>query len=166
MCKKFIISNTSPLVALAKIDCLHFIKHELNPIIPEGVLEEIAHYHDDVFNQVERATLSWLKIEKIKNHKYIDFLKNDLGKEESEVIALALEKDIKNVIMDDLDGRRTALKSNLQPIGTLGMIIRAKNKGLIKEICPLFQKLREVNFYATDKVMNKLLILANESPIF
>jgi len=48
---------------------------------------------------------------------------------EAEVIALALELETKDVVLDDLDARRFARRSGLLPIGTLGLILAAKRAG-------------------------------------
>lgn len=44
---------------------------------------------------------------------------------EAEAIALALERGVRRILMDDLAGRRLAKQAILQPIGTLGFLVQA-----------------------------------------
>ena len=58
----------------------------------------------------------------------------DLGPGESEVLALALETPNSVVILDDDLARRTAEMSGIRLTGTLGMLLDAKQAGLLEEI--------------------------------
>ena len=70
----------------------------------------------------------------------------DLG--EAEAIALALDLGANYILMDEAAGRSIALSYNVQPIGVLGILLKAKQKGMITSVTDLMDSLRlEANFY-------------------
>ena len=64
----------------------------------------------------------------------------DIG--DSEVIALALETDAELLLFRRKDARRVAKKRGLQRTGVVGVLREANDRGLIGEIRPLIEKLR------------------------
>jgi len=104
-----------------------------------------------------------LQIEKVTDRKMVKLLKMQLGYGESEVIALALEKGIDRVIIDDKQARKVADKLGLKVIGTLGILILAKEKQVIKEVRPLVLSMMEkINFRIDRALLNKILGILNE----
>ena len=61
----------------------------------------------------------------------------DLGRGESEVLTLALGKPRTGVVLDDLQARKCAELFEISLIGTLGLVVLAKRKGLISAWPPL-----------------------------
>lgn len=67
------------------------------------------------------------------------------------------------VLLDERDGRVTAQRFGLQVTGVLGVLLEAKNKGLIKTIRPALDALRQqAGFYIHEKLYQQILTLANE----
>ena len=63
------------------------------------------------------------------------------------VISLAVEKRHSKVILDDKQARQTAERMGLKVIGTVGILMLAKEKKIIAEIKPLILKMMEkINF--------------------
>ena len=60
-------------------------------------------------------------------------------------------------------GRRMARQLGLLPIGVLGVLIRAKQRGLILEVVPLLDRLRsELGFFISDQLRGEVQRLAGE----
>jgi hypothetical protein len=57
-------------------------------------------------------------------------------------LALALERGIRDILMDERAGRAVALSLGLRPSGLLGILIRAKREGHIPEVLPLLDRLQ------------------------
>ncbi len=93
---------------------------------------------------------------------YQKILETIVDKGEASAIALALELDNPLLIIDDLKGRKLAKKLNLNIAGTLGVILKAKEKGIIKSTKGIFEKLKQSNFRISDKVETELLKLSGE----
>ncbi|GMR24929.1 MAG: hypothetical protein BMS9Abin39_0200 [Ignavibacteria bacterium] len=66
------------------------------------------------------------------------------------------------LIIDDLKGRKLAKKLKLNITGTLGVILKAKEKGIIKSTKGVFEKLKQSNFRISEKVETELLKLSGE----
>ncbi|MEA2526091.1 MAG: hypothetical protein QOF73_3318, partial [Thermomicrobiales bacterium] len=67
-----------------------------------------------------------------------------LGNGEREVIALALQFDVDRVVLDDEAARRLAIALGLPVIGTLGILVLAKQEGIVAAVRPLVEALAEV----------------------
>ena len=84
----------------------------------------------------------------------------DLG--ETEAIALALELKAA-ILLDEWLGREAAHRLGLDTSGTLGVLVRAKNRGLIPELRPLIARLRdEINFHLAPRIVDEALMAAGE----
>ena len=50
----------------------------------------------------------------------------------------------------------------LEPLGTLGILLRAKKRGLIPAVRPEIEKLKSMGFYASPELVNAILSPAGE----
>lgn len=129
-----IISDSSPIIALASIDKLILLEKLYRTItIPEAILYEVF----SVRNHAIQKKPAFIKVEEVKDKNLVRLLRIQYDFGESEVIALAVEKGIDRVIIDDKQARKTASQLGLKVIGTLGILIKAKEKQLINEVRPL-----------------------------
>mgnify|MGYP006306647787 CR=1 FL=1 len=72
-------------------------------------------------------------------------------------MAVAKARAAQRVVLDDREARRCARALGLRVIGTLGIVGRAKERGLIGRAAPLIRQLREKGLYATDDLVESLL---------
>jgi predicted nucleic acid-binding protein len=80
-----------------------------------------------------------------------------LGRGESQVITLAGVIPGSRTVLDDLAARRCAQSLGLPVIGTLGIVLRAKRKGVITAARPIVEHLRRVGLYASDALIEQAL---------
>lgn len=149
------VSNSSPLVFLAKLDVLDFLdEHEI--FVPEAVFSEI----------LTKETLEKEKLQIFlgrKNIKIFPVQKKyelpSLGEGEKAVILLALERDIKDILIDERRGFALARLYNLRPKGTLWVILHAYKKGKIdkKQTKNLIYDLPGHGFYIDEQLLTGLL---------
>ena len=71
----------------------------------------------------------------------IEAMSNELDRGEAEVIALALELEANQILIDERRGRLVAARLNLRYIGILGILVEAKSQGLIPAVKPLLDAL-------------------------
>ena len=159
-----VISDSSALISLLSVEKLDILGKLFETVmIPEAVYNEV--FNKKVSNLDLKKT-KFLQIEKVTDRKMVKLLKMQLGYGESEVIALALEKGIDRVIIDDKQARKVADKLGLKVIGTLGILILAKEKQVIKEVRPLVLSMMEkINFRIDRALLNKILGILNEKSI-
>ena len=89
----------------------------------------------------------------------------ELDEGEAEVITIAKEQNISLVCIDEFAGRQYAKLLTLDVIGTLGILLLAKQNGYIAELKPLFQKLISSNRHISKLLCNQVLRKAKESDI-
>lgn len=147
-----VISDISSLILFDKIGELELLNKVYDSIIttPQIVLE---------FGE---SLPEWIKIIEVKDDKYFSFLETQVDQGEASAIALAVEIDHTILLLDDLKARKLAKKLNLKFTGTLGVIHKAKQLGIINEIKPLIDKLLLTNFRISEIVVAELLRLNNE----
>ncbi len=80
---------------------------------------------------------------------------------EAEAIALARTADSLLVIDDDR-GRRLALRLGLRIKGTLGLLVLAKNRGLLDPIRPLLEALPQRGVHVSQRLIEIALREAGE----
>lgn len=156
-----IVSNTTPIIALLKIDKLILLKELYGEIIiPKAVYDEINEGKDKTY-YADLQQIDWIKILEIKNNKALHyFLELDAG--EAEVIVLATEINADLVIIDETLGRMFAKHNNLKVTGSIGILIKAKEKGLVERITPLLDELQEKGFWIGNKLRDKIRMLVKE----
>ena len=156
-----IISNTTPILSLLKINKLEILKELYNEIIvPTGVYEEIETGKGRNY-YVDLQSLEWVKVINVENPATIEYL-HELDKGEAEVIVLAKEQKADLVIIDEKLGRYFAKYYNLTLTGTLGILIKAKQLGYIDKIKPLIEKMQEEGIWFNKKLTDKVLKISNE----
>jgi predicted nucleic acid-binding protein len=79
-----------------------------------------------------------------------------LGPGEQDAIHLAEELHADLILMDDEDGRIEAERRALTVIGTLGVLERAAERGLL-DLPPALTRLRATNFFVDDALIQEAL---------
>ena len=83
--------------------------------------------------------------------------KTQLHEGEVEVMILSLEQDADLVVIDDANAKKHAKYLNLNVTGTLGILIKAKQKGYINELKPILEEMVEKHIYLSDKLIKMCL---------
>ena len=104
----------------------------------------------------------WVEIVNVTDKSKQRLLELQIDKGESSGIALAMETPDSTLILDDHKARRIANQLALSFTGTIGVIVKAKLKGLIPTIKPLIAKIRQTDFRLTDELEHQALKQANE----
>lgn len=100
----------------------------------------------------------WIRQTHVDNRTLVQVLSQDLDIGEAESIALALELQAEILLMDERLGRQTAERLRLRYIGVIGILVQAKQKGLIDHIEPLLKALRNrAGFRISDELYMRVL---------
>ncbi|MGI2907003.1 DUF3368 domain-containing protein [Tolypothrix sp. VBCCA 56010] len=157
-----VIINSSPLIVLFKSQQAELLP-QLFPkiLVPSAVWDEITNSGlNDPASQKLPST-SWaqrVEVEAIVP----EIAAWDLGKGESAVFTLALKTLNCAAIVDDRAARRCGQTFGITTIGTGGLLILAKRRGLIPSISPGIQALRDAGLWLSDTVVNLLKQQAGE----
>ncbi|MEO0378327.1 MAG: DUF3368 domain-containing protein [Cyanobacteria bacterium P01_A01_bin.17] len=153
-----IICNATPLIAFARIGQLPLMKTVVEKVvIPEAVAEEIANYEGTMQGRINLPQESWVQVESLQSNEQMQLLLPILDRGEAEVIAFALEKRAKLVLIDELTGRKVAESLQLKVTGSVGLLIRAKELGEITAVKPLLEAMHEAGMYFSQRFIDSVL---------
>jgi predicted nucleic acid-binding protein len=156
-----IVSNTTPIISLLKLSNLDILRDLYGEVfIPTAVFNEIEAGKNKVYYQ-DLSKLNWIKITSITDKQAVKyFLDLDAGEAEAIVLSTELKADL--VILDEKLGRFYAKNADLNVTGTIGVLIKAKEKGIIKKLKPLLIELTTKEVWISDKLISEIISLAGE----
>ena len=150
-----VISDTSVLIIFHKIDELDLLKKVYGSLI---ITPEVA---KEFIEQLPE----WINVVSVKDNKYRDFIETQVDLGEASAIALAAEFDNPLLLLDDIKARKLARKLDMNFTGTLGVINKAKQIGVIDKVKPLIDKLLSTDFRISNNIVIELLKMNNEMPV-
>jgi predicted nucleic acid-binding protein len=133
-----VVVNATPIIALSligKLGLLHQLYGEV--LLPPAVQSEVLAGGQHSLGSAELREAPWLRVVPLRDTRRADLLLTDLDQGEAEVIVLAQEQYAQLVILDERLARRHARRLGLSMTGTLGILLRAKERGLVSAIGPL-----------------------------
>lgn len=158
------VSNTTPLIGLASIqrfDLLHKLFGKI--YIAQAVYNEAVVAGREVGGaKLEVSTASWIETVTVKDRLAVEVLLDELDLGEAETIVLAREINADWVLMDEKKGRRKLSELGLNKIGTLGILLKAKQLGLMPIIRPELEQLQQQGFSLSPTVVDAILHQAGE----
>ena len=114
--------------------------------------------------EVEREfgnNFSWLQPENLTSDVLVAALRLTVDAGEAEAIALASEKSCL-LISDDKQARSVAKRLGVAVIGTVGVLVRAKQNGVIVALKPILDDLELNNFFISRALREEALKLVGE----
>jgi len=159
-----VVSNTGPLIALAKADHLGLLKALFGVVlIPQAVQRELLSKSGGEAQRLDEAMSTFVQVAPVGEMagQLLEMLEN-LGAGEQQAIALAAGSGAL-LIIDERLGRNAARRAGVQVSGTVGVLIEAKLRGLITEVLPVLQGIRQSGYWLSDELVRAALELAGES---
>ena len=157
------IVNTSPLFYLHRLGLLELLKKLYGHItVPEAVKKELKEGQAQGEDVPQLENYTWVEIRSVCMPMYLQLIA-DLGPGESEVLALATNHPSALVILDDKLARRIAEMQGFRLTGTAGVLLRAKQKGLVPALKPVIERLLDLDFRLKPDLVKATLELAGEA---
>lgn len=159
-----VVSNTSPITNLAAVGQLNLLQQLYsNIIIPQAVYQELTSGGDTIPGAIEVQTFNWIQVQQVTNQTLVESLLNQLHQGESEAIALAIELQADWLLIDEELGRKVAADNGIKFTGILGVLIEAKQIGLIPSVKSVLDNLiSQAEFWVTPSLYNRVLQMAGE----
>lgn len=159
-----VISNSSPIIHLAKIGRLNLLERLYGRIfVPEKVYLECTdtvHYRKEVELISQSA---WIKRCSIEDSRLFRLLYAEIDAGEAEALVLALEQKADLLLLDDQEARNKARKLGLPITGALGVLLKAKNEGMINSFAEDIQKLQKSGFWLSRELVDTILSYSDSS---
>jgi predicted nucleic acid-binding protein len=159
-----VVSDTSPIRALAQLDELGLLAQLFQKVlIPPAVADELRRPRRNL-SWIDPTLIPGVAVTEVKDRAAIERLREWLDPGEAEAIALAVEWQVRTLLIDERDGRRIAQQMGLQPLGVLGLLVRAKRQGRLQRIAPLVDRLQqEIQFRVSPGLQRRILAEAGEA---
>ncbi len=157
-----VIADSSALVALSVCQVLEKIEPLFGKVyVPDSVYKEVS-----IKGKPESEVLKKFLETRTKSTNIDDYIiKNskNLGSGELEAIALYIKLSAELLIIDDAKAKKVAYANGLEVMGSIGVLLLAKERGLIERIKPLLDLLDASDIYLSSKIIKKALELAGEN---
>jgi predicted nucleic acid-binding protein len=146
-----IIADTSPINYLVLIDAQDILPIIFSQIIiPEAVMDELqATATPPAVKRWIANRPQWLEVRRLMMPPDLSLYHLDEG--EREAIQMAQELGADLLLVDEKAARQEAAKRNLSTVGTLGILDRAADKGLV-DFAQALQLLKQTSFYISSSV--------------
>lgn len=164
--KPIIVADTSPLIALAKLQHLHLLDGEFSGVhVPLTVLSEAT-------RDLQRSDARLIRdfaaqhviVHDEEDNEFCQQLRQTL--DEGEVQALNLARQLQcGVLLDELLGRKVAHSYQIPVVGVLGILLKARQSGAIPTLAPLISALQAQDYRLSGALVQKVLEAADESSI-
>ncbi len=156
------VMNASPVILLSRVGLIGLVPSLCRKLsIPSGVIAEVSR------GVAADAGRTWLQAKGSAYIVSVPALSPEMtgwngGPGEAEVISYALQQGGASVVLDDLAARRMARRLGLPLIGSVGVILRAKEQGLVPKVRPFLEKLRGGGGYLSENILQQALKKAGE----
>ena len=159
-----VVSNTTPLIGLASIQRFDLLQQIFGKVyIPQAVYDEsVTTGRDEGGAKRSVSEAAWIQVVNIQDRLAVEVLLDELDVGEAETIVLARELNADWVLMDERKARRKLAQLGINKIGTLGILLKAKQVGLLTAIQPEIEKLNQQSFRMSPSVIEAILKQANE----
>jgi predicted nucleic acid-binding protein len=140
-----VVSDASVLICLGAVNLLDLLKTLYAEIVvPNAVLQEVlvaASSRPGAQETAQAIQDGWIKVQKPSNAALVTSLQATLDSGEAEAIALASELHAALILMDESAGRSVVKRLGMRVVGTLGVLLRAKQTGALPALKPVLDRL-------------------------
>lgn len=138
-----VISDSSSLIAVAAVGHLEVLRGLYSEVIvPLAVWNEVTVPTRAGATDIRNAP--WIRVAAVTNRSLINALPQPVGPGEGEAIVLAQELSADLLLIDERRARKTALQLGLRVTGVVGVLLEAKNAGLISAVKPILDQMEVV----------------------
>lgn len=148
-----VFSNTTPFLALSSTNRLGLLPELFTTVhVAESVVEECAHGGTIVVPDLRG--LNWVRILPTPGPHHPSLWMLDAG--ERDTLELALAKRADWVIIDERIGRNMAEYLGLRITGTLGILLKARQQGLIPSFREEVEAMRRAGIHFHLRLIDRL----------
>lgn len=156
-----VIADTSALIAVATCDGLSWLDTLFDTLsVPRAVFDEA----------IEDGKPQAGKLKHYLSGKVVDIDLNDfiiaapgLGQGELQAMALYRHVHADRLLIDDLRARKAAQYNGINIVGSAGILLMAKNQGLITTVKPYLERISNSEVYLSEALVSEVLNIAGEA---
>ena len=151
------------MIALGRVGQIELLRRLYSEImIPEAVFREVTE-KDDAVKQAVMQNLAWIKVSHVSEKADKRMYQAKLHDGEVEVMILAQEITADLVILDDRAARKTAEYLGLPLTGTLGILLKSKEKGFLSRVMTVVEDMERTGIDYSDALKEMIRDIAGET---
>jgi len=160
-----LVLDASALITLARIGRLDLLRELTEKVyIPEAVYDEVVRSGQGRPGSLEVAQAAWISRGQVQDQAATARLRAHVGRGEAEAIVLARELGADGLILDDATARKIAETEGQKVLGLLGLLIRAKERGIVEALKPILDEMVACGFFIDETLYHSILDRAGEEP--
>jgi predicted nucleic acid-binding protein len=139
-----VVSDSSPLIALARIGCFDLLPKLYSGIyISEEVYKEVVIDGKALPGTAEISRSDWIEVSRLQNNRHLaaTVARTGLGNGEISAIILANKLSAHLVLMDEWKARRYAKEEGLPVVGCIGILEDLCELGHIRDLREIYKEL-------------------------
>ena len=155
-----VVSDSSPLIVLAKIDCFQLLEKLFGRItISLEVFAEVTTAGTAFAGAIETSTSPWIDVRHIKNSADLRTAQARLGLGIGELSTIILAKEIEAdlLIFDDLGARKLAQREGFKVQGCIGILEASFRKGHLADLREAYKRMLTHKVYLDRQLLNTSL---------
>lgn len=159
------VSDTGPIIGLAKASHLSLLKNLFGKVlIPPMVHKELFAKTGNEWELINKALMDFIHVSEIKpldetSKSILEGL--DEGERQAIYVALSMGNDV-ILLIDDQAGRQAAEKLNIKITGLVGVLLLAKERGLIKSVVDVIEEIRGNGYWLSNSLVDIAKRLSRE----
>lgn len=164
MSAALLVADSGPLIALARLDLLGLpARYFETVLVASSVWEEVRRKPSE--DEAARLSAGYdagiFRVVPDPESVPAELLRANIDVGERNAIALGLELGA-TLLIDDRRARRVALQSGRPVIGTLGLLVRAREEGFIAALRPLLERLQTTGYFLSIDLVAETLLSVGE----
>jgi predicted nucleic acid-binding protein len=155
-----VVSNSTPLISLSKIGKISLLQDMFGKVfIPSAVFNEVVVHGK---RRPGWDLPGFIETKHLVNMMAVQVLQAQLDYGESEAIVLAKEMNADLLILDEKKARRIAQLNGITVIGTIGVLQKAKDKGILNSMKTCLDGMIKNGVWLDEKLYQFILKQNNE----
>jgi uncharacterized protein len=160
-----LVSDTGPLVALAKLNLLPQLHRVISRLyLPRAVFFEATQAGKPCAEELAQFVLgnpAWVICQTDIEHVLIDALSGRFGAGEVQAMYWARELEIP-LLLDERRARAAAKELGLHVVGLGAVLLRCKQLGILPFVLPALRELEKLEYFLSPQVIKAIAIMADE----
>jgi len=163
-----VVSDSSPLIALAKIDAFDLLQKLYGTLmISTEVYDEVVIAGAGLAGAGETSKSSWIEVRNIRNHADLEATQVQFGLGAGELSTLLLAGEIRAdlIVLDDLAARKLAQKQGFRVQGSVAILEACFRKGYLADLRQAYLQLTQRGVYLNRQLLDLSLSSFNLPPL-
>lgn len=156
-----LVADSSALIALSVCEGLSYLEPLFGKVfVPKSVYQETC-----AADKPEALALRAYLEDKVREVDLSGYVYLDAFADAGETEAMVLYKQLRadRLLIDDQRGRKIAQLNQIQIIGSMGVLLRAKKAGLLPTVAPALRKIQQSRVYLGANLIAAVLKQAGET---